>query len=340
VTPQFWIFAGGLLLLAFAFLFVPLWRAQAVTSRRSPGAALGSLLVVPVALGLYFLVSSYDAERDFVQASNSEELALLEQLAERLGANPDDVRGWTLLGRSFLELGDYPRARQALQEAWNRTATPDDMLKVSYAEAMLLTESASALTLAGDLIDQVLASAPDNQRALWWGGIVAVERGQPALAVERWGALLATNPPPDLAEYVRAQMLALAGESGRVATPATVTAGPVIALEVSIAPGMPVGALGPNTIVYLAARAPGGGPPLAARQIPLSSLPGRFEIGVADAMIPGRSIEGHERVTVIARISLTGEPTEQPGDIFGEAEVEVASGDLVQIMIEQIVPTA
>jgi cytochrome c-type biogenesis protein CcmH len=340
VTPQFWIFAGGLLLLACAFLFVPLWRAQTGSSRRSPAAALGSLLVVPVALGLYFLVSSYDAERDFVQASDSEELALLEQLADRLGANPDDVTGWTLLGRSFLELGDYARARQALQEAWNRTATPDDMLKVSYAEAMLLTESTTALTLAGDLIDQVLANAPDNQRALWWGGIVAVERGQPALAVERWGALLATNPPADLAEFVRAQMIELAGASGRVAAPTTVTAGPVIALEVSIAPGMPIDALGPNTIVYLAARAPGGGPPLAARQIPLSSLPGQFELGVADAMIPGRSIDGHERVSVIARISPTGEPTEQPGDIFGEAEVEVASGELVHITIERVVPTA
>ena len=45
-------------------------------------------------------------------------------------------------------------------------------------------------------------------------------------------------------------------------------------------------------------------------------------------------------VTIVARISLTGEPTEQPGDIYGQAEVEVESGEPVRIMIDSIVPSA
>jgi hypothetical protein len=57
-------------------------------------------------------------------------------------------------------------------------------------------------------------------------------------------------------------------------------------------------------------------------------------------VIPGRTIAGQERVTVIARISLTGEPTEQPGDIFGQAEVDVAGGEPVGLTIDSVVPSA
>jgi cytochrome c-type biogenesis protein CcmH len=244
-----------------------------------------------------------------------------------------------VLGRSYLELGDYELARRALQEAWSRTASPDTELRLLYAESLLLTDPQTGLTTAGELIDQVLADAPDNQQALWWGGLVAVQRDQRGLAVERWSRLLATNPPPEVAEVLREQIIALTASPGGSVVPAATPAGPVLAIDITVAADIPLGTLGPNAVVYLAARGPDGGPPLAARQIPLAALPGRFELGVADGIM-GRTIAGQERVTVVARISLTGEATEQPGDIYGLAEVEVASGEPVRITIDTIVPSA
>ena len=342
MTPSFWLCAGSLLLLALAFLVVPLWRGRK-DSGRLVGASLVSLAVAPVAAGLYMLVTTYDAELDFEQGRNPVVIAALEELATRLGANPDDVAGWTLLGRSYMELGEYDLARAALQEAWSRTTTPDDSLKLAYAEALLQSDP-SALTMAGDLIDEVLETSPANQRALWWGGVLAVERNEPALAAQRWAALLATNPPPEVAALLQEQIAVLAAAAGSpvpsAATTGVAAAGPVLAIEIAVAPDMPVAALAPTAIVYLLARSPGGGPPLAAKQIPLSALPGQFELGVADAMIPGRTLAGQDRVTIIARISLSGEPTEQPGDIFGQVEVEVASGEPVRITIDSVVPSA
>ena len=343
MTPLFWVCATALLLIAVGFLAGPLWRGRYLAERSSRNTAFATLAVVPIALGLYFLVTSYDAELDFERGRNPEVIAALEQLATRLGANPDDIAGWTLLGRSYMELGEYELARAALQEAWTRTPTPDDSLKLAYAEALLQSDPAT-LTMAGDLIDEVLETSPTNQRALWWGGVVAVERNEPALAARRWTALLATNPPPEVAALLQEQIAVLAAAAGSPVPAAAATgvaaAGPVLAIEIAVAPDMPVAALGPTAIVYLLARAPGGGPPLAAKQIPLSALPGQFELGVADAMIPGRTLEGQDRVTIIARISLSGEPTEQPGDIFGQAEVEVASGEPVRITIDSVVPSA
>jgi cytochrome c-type biogenesis protein CcmH len=295
--------------------------------------------VIPAALGLYFLVTSYDVDLDFLEGENPAELAALEELAIRFGGSADAPDGWILVGRSLMELGDYARARRALQEALRRTDSPDVELRLLYAVSLLQTDLRTGLTTAGDLIDQVLAEAPDNQQALWWGGLVALQRNQQALAVERWSSLLETNPPPDVAQVLREQLAALTGTAGAV-VPAGDASGPVLAIEVAVAPEIATGALGPNAIVYLLARSPGGGPPLAAKQIPLSALPGRFELGVADAMIQGRTIAGQERVTVIARISLSGVATEQPGDIYGQAEVDVASGETVSITIDSIVPSA
>ena len=338
-TPLFWLCAAGLLLLAIAILLLP-WLGRERRRAFSPAAILGPLAVIPAALGLYLWVSSYDVDRDYLEGEDPAELAALAELATRFGGNSDSPDGWIVLGRSLLELGDYPRARRALREAWRRSPSPDTELRLLYAESLLLTDARTGLTTAAELIDQVLADAPDNQQALWWGGLIAVEREQRDLAVERWSRLLATNPPPDLVEVLREQLAVLTGAAGGAVVPAGVAAGPVLAIEIAIAPEVATGALGPNAIVYLLARAPGGGPPLAAKQIPLSALPGRFELGVADAMIQGRTIAGQERVTVIARISLSGVATEQPGDIYGQAEVDVSSGETVSITIDSIVPTA
>lgn len=339
-TPLFWLCAAGLLLLAIAILLAPLWARRSQRNELSQAAILGTLAVIPAALGLYFLVTSYDIDRDFPEGEDPAELAALEELATRFGGNPGNPEGWIVLGRSLLELGDYPRARRALQEAWSRTPSPDTELRLLYAESLLLTDSRTGFATAGELIDQVLADEPGNQQALWWGGLVAVQRDQRDLAVERWNRLLATNPPPDVEQVLREQIIALTAAAGGSPVPADSPAGPILAIEIVVAPEIQTGALGPNAVVYLAARAPEGGAPLAAKQIPLSALPGRFELGVADAMLPGRTIAGHERLTVVARISLTGVATEQPGDIYGQAEVEVASGEPIRITIDSIVPSA
>ena len=352
MTPSlFWACAAGLLAIAVAILLAPRIAKRGEPGGRSAATILWPLAIVPLSIGLYFAATSYNAELDYLRGRNPADIALLEQLAARLGANPDDPAGWTLLGRSYLELGDYELARQALQEAWDRTASPDAALKLSYAEALLLTDPGTGLERAGDLLDEVVAAEPGNQDALWLGGLVAVQRGQPAVAIERWNALLATGPPPDAAAELRGLIGQLTAATASAPDPmpasgvpniagsAGAATGPVLAIDIAVGPEMPGGALGPNAIVYLLARAPGGGPPLAAKQIPLSALPGRFELGVADAMLPGRTIAGQDRVTVIARISLTGEPTEQPGDLYGQAEVEVTSGEPVRITIDSIVPS-
>lgn len=338
MTAPFWIGAAALTLLALAFLLVPWWRERRQGDRAGPSAALTALAIAPVAVGLYFLVSTYDPAAN-QPAASAEDLALLEQLAARLGENPDDVEGWMLLARSYRSLQDYARARMAFEQVWERTGNPDDTLKLLYAESMLFSDPATAQGQAGELIDEVLASAPGNQSALLLGGIAAVESGQRGVATERFTALLASNPPPQIADFVRQQITALTGAAPASPAP-DAASGPVIDVEIRVADGMMPETLGPGSYVYLFARAAEGGPPLVARQIPIDQLPGRFELSDADAMMAGRSLTGQGRVTVVARISVSGQPIAQPGDVFGEAEVDPDAGETVSLTIDQVVPGA
>lgn len=70
----------------------------------------------------------------------------------------------------------------------------------------------------------------------------------------------------------------------------------------------------PGSVVFLFARAEGGGPPLAARRLSPGELPARIRLTDADAMIPGRGIGSVEAFTVVARLSSNGAPQGAAGD--------------------------
>ncbi len=338
----FWIAAIALTLVASAFLLTPVW-----TSRREAGRSMLGVVVAaavfPAAVAIYLGVNSFDPNVE--QVASGEDMAMVRQLADRLVENPEDVDGWALLGRSYAALGEYGLARQAFTEAYTRSEAPDAALKLSLGEAMILTEPSTARADAGDLIEQVLAAQPANQRALWWGGLVAVERNEPESARRRWTALLASNPPPDITRLLEQQlsMLPPPGGAGAEATADTgdggpaPAAGPTLTLNVAVADGMPVYELTPGSRVFLFARAAGGGPPIVSRFVGPDELPGTFTLSDADAMLAGRSLGAFPELTVVARLSMSGNAIEQPGDLFGETVYTAGGETTLTLTIDEIV---
>lgn len=331
----FWFAAALLCLGAVAILILPLWRHQRLQGRWSASGVAAAILVAPIAAGVYSLVTTYDESAAVPAATR--DLAIVRQLAERLQESPDDVEGWQLLGQSFLALGEYGRARQAFSEAWQRTSTPSTALKLGLGEALIWTDPTSIAAQGGDLIEEVLVAEPANQRALWWGGLVAAERGQPAAARSRWSTLLSFNPPPEVAILIQQQMARLPGSGEGAATVASTAAGPVLTLDVSVGADMPLDVLGPDSYVFIFARAPGGGPPIAGVRHPVEALPGTFTLSDSDAIIAGRSLAAFAELAVVARISVSGDPIEQPGDLYAEATYTSGNADPIVLSIDRIV---
>lgn len=82
-----------------------------------------------------------------------------------------------------------------------------------------------------------------------------------------------------------------------------------------LAQGAPGGAAG---TVFVIARSPAGGPPVAVRRLSVVSFPVSFEIGPEHVMIPGSSFSGKLRLS--ARLDEDGDALSRgPGDLSGEA---------------------
>jgi len=120
--------------------------------------------------------------------------AMVERLAARLQQQPDDVDGWTRLGRSYLVLNQPDKAVDAYAHA--AKLKPEDVdLKQQYAEAII--EAGSGDDPPPDataLFRDVLTAEPQNAEALWYVGLAEAGAGHAQNAHDLWTKLLAQLP--------------------------------------------------------------------------------------------------------------------------------------------------
>src|SRR5690606_31976441 len=122
--------------------------------------------------------------------------------------------------------------------------------------------------------------------------------------------------PGDLERIIRAQLAELPGSEGDSARPA-VAGGPEIAISVRLDSSVSTERLGADAALFIFARPPGGGPPVAAVRAPASAVPGEFLLSDRDSMLPGRSLADFPELSLVARLSATGQPIETTGDLYG-----------------------
>lgn len=336
----FWIGSGALALGALGFVLVPLWRQRQRSGHWSGAGLAAAAVILPVTLGVYLSVTTWtgDVDPDLALSDMAETIA---GLAQRLSQDPDDVTGWRMLGRSYIVMERYPEARAALREAWARTPVPDTELMLSLAEAEALSDPSSLSGEAGRLFEEVLAIEPGNEKALWYGGLAALQSGQHDVVQQRWSLLLAIGVPEGVAEVLREHLAALGQGTLTESPPGGAIADAVggFALQLNIRLGDNIASAAPGAALFIFARAPEGGPPLVVIRESAAALPGEFALSDANAMLPGRSLAEFESLLLVARVSFSGEPTAQPGDLFGELEYRPGEGNgVADLVIDQIVP--
>ena len=347
---EFWIVAACMSIFALGFLVWPIWRARETTGRWPLPGLIAAAALVPLSVFVYQHVRTWngDADASAIAAANADQLSVINQLAEKMQDNPDDVDGWLLLGRSYLTLQQYPDARMAFLQAWQRTPSPDNSLKLGLAMSMIHSDPATISGEGGQLVEEVLASDPGNQQGLWYGGLVAAERGRLDLARSRWAALLASNPPAEIAEVLQAQIAGLDSAVGVQPAPTvagqtaggsqSADAGPVIRLRLSLGDAFVAEDFGPSARLFIFARAQAGGPPLAVVPASVADLPGEFTLSDANVMIQGNKLSNFNEIQLVARISRSGSPTQQSGDVFAETRYSVADGGDVELVLDQVAP--
>jgi cytochrome c-type biogenesis protein CcmH len=321
---------------------------------KSPVAATIVAAALPVAAFLvYFWSSNWDwsATPQAAEMSGHDIQQAVARLQEKLAQEPEDVEGWKLLGRSATIIGNFPLARDAFHEAYVRTQGRDADAVAGYAESMVMIDEHAIDGDAAPLFERALELEPENPRALWYGGITAYRRGDLALAQQRWVELQNQDLPGDLRQILADRLAELERAQGKPApisrpppaaapasAPASVAAGAgAVDVTIGISPAL-AARIPPNAMLFVIARRGSGGPPLAVQRHPVGGWPLKLRISDADAMLPGTQIASGGPITLIARISVSGQPVASSGDLFGEVGYDFTSAKLASITIDRIVP--
>ena len=139
---------------------------------------------------------------------------MIEKLAAKLKAEPNDLDGWLRLGRAYLVQGKGDLAVDAFDHA--AALKPGDQgIRLQMVAALLsgLKPGDALPPRAVSLLTEVAAVAPDAPAVLWYLGVVAARDGRAAEAREKWTKLLAALPADgEDAKTVKAALAQLPGK--------------------------------------------------------------------------------------------------------------------------------
>ncbi len=273
--------------------------------------------------------------------------AMVAGLQKKMDENPDNAKGWFMLGRSYMVIKRYPESAKAFEKSLK--LKPDSaQIMLALADSLAMTNNGEIAGRPVELINKALEIEPNNLTALWLGGMAARQQEKFALAIERWQKVIPlVKDPAEVADVrsliaeamqkvspedkARLSKLELASEktNNQENSSASVT------VSVSLSDAL-LAKASPTDIVFIYAKAMSGPPmPLAALKKQVKDLPIQVTLNDSMAMIPAMKISSHKTLKVGARISKSGQPIAQQGDLYTEKQ-SVQLGESVDLVIDSI----
>ncbi|WP_405282043.1 c-type cytochrome biogenesis protein CcmI [Cobetia sp. Ld8] len=276
--------------------------------------------------------------------------ARIARLRAEAEAQPDNAKVWMALFPLYRDAGRLDEAMQSLETL----IALEGRVPALIAQLAQLKFFAAQRTLTDEvqtLVDEVLAADPRQPTVLGLLGIEAFDHARYPEAIDYWRKAIAGFENPDAAKALREgikaarQRMASAGDvdaSVALANSVAPDQGSAdqstaadqdskegaarLTLKVSLDPtlkaqlaALPVSAEA-ATLFIVARDGEGKLPPLAVVRTTADKLPLTLTLSDDNAMAPMARLSMAERVTLVARISASGQPTAQPGDLEGKLE--------------------
>ena len=277
--------------------------------------------------------------------------ATLQDLEKKLEKFPENPDGWLQLGRSYSELKRYSDAARAYEQLV-KLVPNEAQLWTDYADAYAMEHGQTLLGEPTKFLNKALELDGNNTTALALSGSAAMERGDYVAAITHWQKLVALLP----ADYQDIQMIKdgvqqarefLAMQAGGkaklaqldkgVAAVKTAASAQAITGKVSLSKEL-LSKVSPDDIVFILARASEGPKmPLAVLRKQVKDLPLEFSLDDSMAMQPQLKLSGFEQVVVVARVSKSGTPMAQTGDVEGVSATIKPGTKGLTIVIDQLV---
>jgi cytochrome c-type biogenesis protein CcmH len=309
--------AAVLALIAVLFVILPLLRARAPLAPAAVTATVAALVLIGASFVLYALLGNPAAIRMAARSAQGASGGIA-QLARHVEHQPEDLAGWLQLAAAYGADGQYALELRSYQRADTLSAGGNATAQAGIGESLLMIQGglqgASTAQAAG-YFEHALALDPKSAKGLFYGALLAAQSGQLEVARARFSTMLSLSPAPPA--NVRAALAKeIANIDAQLHPP--IDSATAIRLRVSLAPAL-AAQVPPNASLFVFVRADDGGAPLAVHRSAVT-LPQDLVLSADDAMIAQRAVHPGQKVTVVARISASGNPLPQRGDLYGQIE--------------------
>ena len=169
----------SVLSLLISLLFIPIFKKPL------------QVLLVACLLTLFFFinysqVSNYDWKSN-LEVNNIE--SILREMDQYLLNNSEDVEALKLAGSAYLRMELYDKAFNYFRNAYQLTPKGDFIILLGLVESGLMSQSSNFPEDIEVLINQALSIEPFNPQALWYGGLIAMSKGETKVAIDRFSQL-------------------------------------------------------------------------------------------------------------------------------------------------------
>ena len=335
---------------------VPQESAPAAAARASRWPAVVVAGAIPVlAVALYaglgntdaLLVSSPEVLPVAAQPGQHATAPMIAALEAKLKEKPDNADGWYMLARSYNATGQYDKAAGAYAKA--SELVPDDArLLADYADALAMVQGRNLQGKPLELINRALKLNPNEEKTLNLAASAAYQRKDFAQAAAYWRRLLKVLPPEsddarNIAAAVDEADKLAGGAGGPDSRPGEKTDQPsqgaaAISGTVTLSKAL-IAKTSPADSVFIFAEAPRGPKmPVAGLKIGAGQLPYRFTLDDAAVIMPNDKLSNHAEVMIVARVSKSGQPMAQSGDLQGKTGPVKLGQQGAAVVIDTVVP--
>jgi cytochrome c-type biogenesis protein CcmH len=340
---------------------VKITEQPAAKPPRNPARVLAVALAVllpVVSVSLYLALGNLDAvsPQDMIVADaegvihSPDALHKLENKVKRGSQDPND---WWMLARTYTEQKRFSDASNAYARLV--VLVPNEaQLWANYADVYAM---ANGQTLQNDEVTKMIRKSleldPNNNTALALAGSAAMERGDYLTAMKHWQTLVDQLGPgsQDAQVYIgglkRAAELLVKQPGGKKqlelltkgrASAKSALAASAITGKVTLSKTLE-GKVSPDDTVFILARAAEGPKmPLAVMRKQVKDLPMKFTLDDSMAMQPQLKLSGFPKVVVVARVSKSGSPMPQTGDLQGMTSTIKPGTKGLNIVINSVMP--
>lgn len=253
------------------------------------------------------------------QKQNMSIETMLERVRQRLRDNPDDAQGWFILGRTLKTMQQLDQAIIAFQRTLDLVGDEPDVM-FTLADALATQNNGLMAGEPTRLVNRGLKVAPDNPTGLWLAGLAAEQRKAYKLAHQYWRRMLPQLVEDNESSAEIYRLLAILQQKDPTITAVVPPLTTNINFTVDLAVDLRNQVASTDTVFVYAKATQGPLMPLAVKKLIVADLPAIINLNDGDAMMPRMTLSSFDAVIIGARISKTGNPVAQPGDLYVETD--------------------